>query len=64
MSMSHNKREIVPDRGTSERKSGAILDISCVCLEYEICDYRQQSGECVMGCTVQEGQKGKEEQCK
>ena len=51
--------------GTMNEKAALyILDISCVCLEYEICDYRQRSVERVRGCTVQEGQKGKEEQCK
>ena len=36
----------------------------CFCSEFERCDYQQKSGESVMGCTVQGGQKGKEEQCK
>ena len=63
LSMSCREREIVPDGWTSERK-GTMSEMSCLCSEHEICDYQQRIGECVKGCTVQGGQKGKEEQCK
>ena len=46
----------------AKEKSCAVFEISGVCLEYEMCSYQQRSGECVIGCTDQGGQKCKEEQ--
>ena len=62
--MSHGEREIVPDRGTSERKGTLSLIFLVSFFKYEICEYPQRSRECIMGCMVQGGQKGMEEQCK
>ena len=60
--MSHRESEIVLDGGTKERKGA--LSLIFFGLEYKISDYQQKSGECMMGCTVQGGQKGKEVQCR
>ena len=51
------ERDVVSDQCQKRRP---VLEISHVCLEYEICHYQQRSGECVIGCRVQAGPKGKE----
>ena len=63
MSMSHIEREIVSDGRTNEKKEHIVLEMSCVRFEHEIyiCEYRERSGECVMGCIVHGVQKGNEE---
>ena len=33
------------------KKRWAVHEISCICWEYERCDYQHRSGECMMSCT-------------
>ena len=56
LSMSHRERGHCTRLKDQWKKRPAILEMFCVCSEYESCDYQQKSGECVQG-----GQTSKEE---